>query len=165
MNIRRVNIKVSGIKKLILIGILIFCFTGIAKSQKSGFGLGIMFGEPTGISFKGWISERSAIDGGLGWSFVHEGSVQVHADYLYHFYNVFETPNLPLYIGVGGRIKLKNNEHNSDMRLGVRVPFGMSYQFNEVPVDVFLELVPIIDLNPTTSGSINGAIGVRYYFR
>jgi hypothetical protein len=92
-------------KKLIMIVVLIVCFTGLAKSQKSGFGLGIMFGEPTGISFKGWLSERSAIDGGLGWSYANEGSVQIHADYLYHFYNVFETPNIHLYLGVGGRIK------------------------------------------------------------
>ena len=89
----------------------------------------------------------------------------IHIDYLYHFYNVFETPNIPLYLGVGGRIKLKNNEHNSDMRLGVRVPFGIAYQFSEVPVDVFLEIAPVLDLNPSTSGSINGAIGVRYYFK
>jgi hypothetical protein len=153
------------VKKLILAVIFIFCFSGLAKSQKSGFGLGVMFGEPSGFSFKGWLSERSAIDGGLGWSFVHEGSVQIHADYLYHFYNVFETPNLPLYLGVGGRIKMKNTERNTDTRLGVRIPFGMSYQFTEAPVDIFLEIVPILDLNPSTSGSINGAIGVRYYFK
>lgn len=152
-------------KKLILVVVFVFCITGLAKSQKSGFGLGIMFGEPTGVSFKGWISERSAIDGGLGWSFVNEGSVQMHADYLFHFYNVFETPNLPLYLGVGGRIKLKNTERDNDMRLGVRVPFGMSYQFTEAPVDIFLEIVPILDLNPTTSGSINAALGFRYYFK
>lgn len=152
-------------KKFVLLIVFIFCFSGLAKSQKSGIGLGIMFGEPTGLSFKGWISERSAIDGGLGWSFVNEGSVQIHVDYLYHFYNVFETPNLPLYLGVGGRIKMKNTEHNTDTRIGVRVPFGMSYQFDEAPVDVFLEIVPILDLNPSTSGSINAAIGVRYYFK
>jgi len=165
MENNRNRIRGSIMKKLILIVVFIFCFTGLAKSQKSGFGLGIMFGEPTGVSFKGWISERSAIDGGLGWSFVNEGSVQIHADYLYHFYNVFETPNLPLYMGVGGRIKLKNTEHNTDMRLGVRVPFGMSYQFTEAPVDIFLEIVPILDLNPKTSGSVNAALGFRYYFK
>jgi hypothetical protein len=158
------NTVSSFMKKSILVVVLIICFSGLVKSQQSDLGLGIMFGEPTGISFKGWISERSAIDGGLGWSFVNDGSVHIHADYLYHFYNVFNTPRLPLYLGVGGRIKLKNNEHNTDMRLGVRIPFGISYQFNEVPVDIFLEIAPVLDLNPSTKGSVNGAIGVRYYF-
>ena len=156
-------------KKLVFIIVFIICFTGLAKSQQSGFGLGIMFGEPTGISFKGWISERSAIDGGLGWSYVNHGSVHIHVDYLYHFYNVIENPRIPLYIGVGGRIKLRNNNedngNNSDMRIGVRIPFGIAYQFTEVPVDVFLEIAPILDLNPSTEGSVNGALGVRYYFK
>ncbi|MCX6163551.1 MAG: DUF3996 domain-containing protein, partial [Ignavibacteriae bacterium] len=101
-----------------------------------------------------------------GWSFVNEGSVHIHVDYLYHFNNVFESPRVPLYIGVGGRIKLKNTEHqNNDTRLGIRIPFGIAYQFAEVPVDVFLEIAPILDLNPTTRGSVNGALGVRYYFK
>jgi len=164
------NQKMKSMKKLIFTVALIICFTGLAKPQQSGFGLGVMFGEPTGISFKGWISERSAIDGGLGWSYVHEGSIHIHVDYLYHFYNVFDNQKIPLYLGVGGRIKLKNNNennnsNNSDMRIGVRIPFGISYQFTEVPVDIFLEVAPILDLNPSTQGSVNGALGVRYYFK
>lgn len=166
MNKRRFKVRGSIVKRVILIVIFVTCFSGLVKSQQSGFGLGIMFGDPTGLSFKGWISERSAIDGGLGWSFVNEGSMHIHADYLYHFYNVFETPRIPLYLGVGGRIKLKNTEHqNNDTRVGVRIPFGIAYQFEEVPVDVFLEIAPILDLNPTTRGSVNGALGVRYYFK
>jgi hypothetical protein len=157
------------IRGLILTVILIVCFSVSAKSQQKGFGLGIMFGEPTGISFKGWLSERSAIDGGLGWSFAHNGSVHIHADYLYHFYDVFNTPRLPLYLGVGGRIKLQNtndnnNNNNEDVRIGIRVPFGISYQFDEVPIDLFLEIAPILDLNPKTEGSVNGALGARFYF-
>jgi hypothetical protein len=158
------------VRGLILTVILIVCFSVSAKSQQKGFGLGIMFGEPTGISFKGWLSERSAIDGGLGWSFAHNGSVHIHADYLYHFYDVFNTPRLPLYLGVGGRIKLQNtnnnghNDNSNDVRIGIRVPFGISYQFAEVPVDIFLEIAPILDLNPETDGSVNGAIGARFYF-
>ena len=158
------------IRGLILTVILMVCFSGLANSQQKGFGLGIMFGEPTGISFKGWLSERSAIDGGLGWSFAHNGSVHIHADYLYHFYNVFNTPRLPLYLGVGGRIKLQNtndngnSDNNNDVRIGIRVPFGISYQFEEVPIDLFLEIAPILDLNPETEGSVNGALGARFYF-
>ena len=123
-----------------------------------------MFGEPTGVSFKGWISGCSAIDGGLAWSFVDEGSVHLQFDYLYHFYDVFQTPRLSVYLGIGGRIKMNNTEHNSDTRVGVRIPFGISYQFAEAPVDIFLEIVPIFDLNPSTRGSVNGGTGVRYYF-
>lgn len=155
-------------KNLILSVIFLFCFAGLTYSQQSGFGLGVMFGEPTGVAFKGWISERSAIDGGLAWSFVDEGSLHIHVDYLYHFYDVFQTPRLPIYLGVGGRIKFHNTEHgngNNDARLGVRIPFGIAYQFADAPVDVFFEIAPILDLNPETKMSVNGGIGVRYYFK
>ena len=164
-NKRIMNRNRDYLKKLLLVVALIAGLSGFAKAQQSGLGVGLMFGEPTGLSFKGWISERSAIDGGLGWSFAHEGSVHIHADYLYHFYSVFDSPRIPLYLGVGGRIKLENTEHNSDMRLGIRVPFGIAYQFTEVPIDIFLEIAPIMDLNPKTEGSINGALGVRLYFK
>jgi hypothetical protein len=157
--------KKDYLKKILVAVVFVVCLTGFAKAQQSGFGVGLMFGEPTGLSFKGWISERSAIDGGLGWSFAHDGAMHIHVDYLYHFYNVFDSPRIPLYLGVGGRIKLQNTEHNSDMRLGIRIPFGIAYQFTEVPLDVFLEIAPVMDLNPKTEGSINGAVGVRLYFR
>jgi len=127
--------------------------------------MGVMFGEPTGVSFKGWLSESAAIDGGVGWSFVNNGSIHVHADYLFHFYNVLGSPNVPLYIGVGGRIKLKNNEHHDESKIGVRVPFGISFQFEDAPVDIFLEIAPVLDLTPETKGSVNGALGLRYYFK
>ena len=152
-------------KKLILVAAFIISFSGLAKAQQSGFGMGVMFGEPTGLSAKGWISESSAIDAGIGWSFVNNGSLHIHADYLYHFKNVFGTPNVPLYLGVGGRIKMKNTEHNTDTRIGIRVPIGIAFQFQDAPVDIFLEIAPILDLNPTTEGSVNGAIGIRYYFK
>lgn len=150
-------------KKLVLMAAIIVCFSGLVSAQKSGVGIGVMFGEPTGLSFKGWISERSAIDGGLGWSFVNDGSIHLHVDYLYHFYNVFDTPNIPLYLGVGGRIKMQNKERNNDTRIGIRIPFGISFQFTDAPVDIFLEIAPILDLSPKSEGSVNGALGVRLY--
>lgn len=155
---------VNRLVRLILVTVLIITFSNSAKSQQSGFGVGIMFGEPSGISFKGWLAERSAIDGGVGWSFVNNGSVHIHADYLYHF-NVFGSANVPVYLGVGGRIKMKNTGHNTDTRIGVRVPVGISYQFTEAPIDIFVEVAPLLDLNPKTEGSVNGAVGIRYYLK
>jgi hypothetical protein len=46
---------------------LLIC--GTAQAQDSGFGLGIIIGEPTGISAKQWTGSRTAIDGAVAWSF------------------------------------------------------------------------------------------------
>jgi hypothetical protein len=71
---------------------------------------------------------------------------------------------LPLYVGVGGRLKIKNNKGNDDNRFGIRVPLGIVYMLESAPVDVFLEIAPILDLTPKTDVSVNGGLGFRYFF-
>jgi hypothetical protein len=66
---------------------------------------------------------------------------------------------MPFYYGIGGRIKTSD-----DARIGVRVPLGLAYLFQNVPVDIFLEVVPILDLTPKTDFRINAALGARYFF-
>ena len=135
-------------------------------AQRSGTGIGLMLGEPTGINLKSWISESSAFDVGLAWSFTHEGSLHIHADYLYHNYNLISS-NIPFYVGIGGRIKLHNSEDKSesDARIGVRVPIGLDFFVRDVPIDIFVEIAPIVDLSPSTEATVNGGVGFRYFFR
>ncbi len=72
---------------------------------------------------------------------------------------------LPFYIGIAARIKMADARRDyPDLRLGIRIPFGLEYVFTRVPVGLFLELVPIFDLSPETDWGGNSAIGFRYYF-
>lgn len=142
------------------ISLLILSFCGPAASQDKGVGFGVILGEPTGISAKGWTSVQNAFDVGLAWSFRGEGSVHIHADYLWHFERVFQSSErFPLYVGIGGRLATRG-----ETVFGVRVPLGIAWWPREAPIDVFLELVPIVDLAPETELSGNGGIGVRYFF-
>lgn len=149
-------------KKLLLT--LLLVVTTSTFSQDKGFGLGVILGEPTGISFKGWTSENNAIDGGVAWSFTHRTTaLHLHADYLWHLFDVIKSEeNIPMYYGVGGRVKLGNNDNN---RLGVRGVVGINYLMRKVPLDFFIEIAPILDLIQSTEFSINGGIGARYFFR
>ncbi len=141
----------------------LFVFITSSLSQDHGFGIGIIIGEPTGISMKGWLSGTTAIDGGLAWSFVRNGSFHIHADYLWHSFDVFHTEErVPLYYGIGGRIK---TEHQEDARLGVRVVVGVGYLFRDAPVDLFLEIAPIVDLAPSTELEVNAGFGARFWFK
>lgn len=154
-------------KKLIFLlpAFLIILSVNNAFSQSKGLGIGIIAGEPTGLSFKTWMDNKSAVDAGLGWSFVKEGSLHIHADYLYHFGGIdVSSGNMPFYIGVGGRIKIKNRDKgDSDSKIGVRVPVGITYIPSSTPIDLFLEVVPILDLTPKSDLEFNAAIGIRYY--
>jgi len=50
----------------IAIALQMTVFTGV-KAQQGAFGLGVMAGEPTGVSMKIWLPGASAIDGGAAW--------------------------------------------------------------------------------------------------
>lgn len=143
-----------------LLFFILFFFPSSLRAQEGGTGAGLMLGEPTGISLKTWISGRSAVDAGLAWSFYSE-ACHVHADYLWHNFNIFRTESgkLPLYMGLGGRVKTKG----SDIYVGMRVPIGLTYICAGNRMDFFLEAVPVLNLIPSTDFDFNCAIGIRYF--
>jgi hypothetical protein len=139
---------------------------GVAAARPQGVGLGLMGGDPSGLSLKVWTGPRVALDAGLGYSYLWRGSaLHIHGDVLWHTRSLVDGDDgfLPLYIGLGGRVKLSNSDNK--MRVGVRVPFGVEYVFASVPLGLFLELVPVFDLTPPDGWfGYNSSIGFRYYF-
>jgi hypothetical protein len=146
-------------RKLIFIIFILLAFATVTKAQGK-YGLGIIVGEPTGISGKMKISDLNSFDGAVGWSFNKYSAMHIHADYLYNLVKLGY--DFPLYVGVGGRIKLSSGSEES--RLGVRMPIGVVYQPASKPFDIFFETVPMLDIVPTTEFNWNAAAGVRYYF-
>jgi hypothetical protein len=144
-----------------------------ATAQAGDFGLGIMIGEPTGLSGKLWLSPKSAVDAGLAWSFQGDGSFHLHLDYLLHDFKLIpvDKGKLPLYYGIGGRFLIHDHnkwwdEHHNDndVHIGLRIPVGLEYIFTGDKVGIFLEIAPVLDLAPDTDLDFNGGIGVRYFF-
>ena len=153
-------IKLSTMKKLFFISTF-FLFSIGLFAQDSGLGLGLIFGEPTGLSAKMWTSERTAIDAAVAWSFSTPGWFHVHADFLIHNYDIItvSTGKLPLYYGVGAYTAF-----SSEFGLGARVPLGLAYQFEGAPVDIFAEVAPGLAVLPALKFYIGGGIGARYFF-
>lgn len=151
--------------KLLFIPLVIgFIAVDESKAQfKAGdFGLGVIIGEPTGLSAKYFTGQSNAFDFGLAWTLGENGNFHAHADYLFHKFDLFDVDSgiMPLYFGIGGRVKAGNNA-----KLGVRIPVGVSYHFPNDPIEIFFELVPVLDLAPSTSFSGNGGMGIRYYIK
>ncbi len=141
--------------------ILMMLLAGTSEAQNYGLGLGIILGEPTGISLKYWTSRTTAIDGAIAWSLGKHNRMYFHGDYLWHNDRIINVSKgrLPIYYGVGARLGF-----NGDSSLGIRGVIGLDYQFATIPLDMFLELVPVMNLAPSTDFDFNGAIGVRYFF-
>jgi hypothetical protein len=134
----------------------------LASAQSSGFGIGIIAGEPTGITAKQWVSHNNAFDIGLAWSFRRDGFFHVHADYLWHFPgSVRSSEQFVPYAGVGGRFGARKK----DPLLGLRIVGGLAWWPKNTPIDLFVEIAPILDLAPATELSGNGGIGIRFFFK
>jgi hypothetical protein len=156
-----------------LLGTVALAATGLAQNQSAAmrpiddptgrFGVGLILGEPSGVSLKYFWNETMAIDGAVGWSFHRETDLYLHSDVLWHNFELFPVAKgqLPLYLGVGGRVKIR--EHEED-RLGVRVPIGVSYIFEDLPLDIFAEVAPVLDFTPSTRGGFTLGIGARWWF-
>lgn len=148
--------------------ILFYVVAPGAFAQDRGVGIGLMAGEPTGLSLKGWLTERAAWAGGVAWSFDRNTSFHLHGDYLLHRYDLLavESGRLPLYYGIGARVKFNDRyRRGRHTRTGIRIPVGVNYHFERAPVDLFLEVVPIMDVAPKTELSFNAAVGARVFFR
>ncbi len=145
---------------------------GSVTAQDQGIGAGIIIGEPTGLSIKGWMSERTALAGAVAWAFDPNTSLHIHGDYLIHNYDLLnvDAGTLPVYYGLGARIKFDDKEHprrdrDRRTRAGVRIPAGLNYHFEDIPADIFIEIAPIFDIAPKTDFSLNAAIGARLFFK
>ena len=134
-----------------------------ASAQNKGFGLGVILGEPSGISGKLWNGKNTAIDGAIAWSLGQKDAFHLHGDHLFHDFGLLpvEKGLLALFYGIGGRLRF---EEDHDTRIALRIPVGLSYLFAGAPLDLFLELVPILELIPGTEFDMDAGIGIRYYF-
>lgn len=143
------------------------------SAQDHGFGMGLILGEPTGLSAKLWTSKENAFDFGLGVSVggdrikykgnYNRGSrIHFHMDYLWHAFNAINSAErFPLYYGIGGRFNTGGNYEGS---FGVRGVFGIAWFPRSTPIDVFLELVPVFQVTPLTGLGIDAGLGIRYFF-
>ncbi|MAL19255.1 MAG: hypothetical protein CL670_03705 [Balneola sp.] len=153
------------LKKLYLPGILLFTITIIsssslfAQAERPSLGVGVMIGEPTGVSVKKYMSERGAFDIGAAWSLANQNeALHIHANLLFQD-NITKNPSLFFYHGVGARVLFASNA-----KVGIRAPLGLTYIFPNIPFDMFVEIAPILDVTPDIAFAGNGGFGFRYYF-
>ena len=154
-----------------IIFLTVFSFHN-AGAQSRKFGLGVIIGEPTGISAKLWLSNTNALAFGLGWSvegYRFDGfdsdydrvtRTHIHVDYLWHSFSAINS-NFPLYYGIGGRI---NTGPEYSGTFAVRGVIGIEWLPRSTPLDIFIEAVPTLQLISSTGLGIDAGIGARFFF-
>lgn len=119
--------------------------------------LGVIVGEPTGLSAKFWTGGSTAIDFAAAWSSGGD-TIHFHSNYLVH---MWLNNRSSFYVGLGGRVLLKDSSE-----FAARVPLGLQINLVRGRLGLFMELAPMLDIIPETGSGIdiNGALGLRFRF-
>ncbi|MFH0974341.1 MAG: hypothetical protein V1874_00990 [Spirochaetota bacterium] len=155
-------------RKLIIIifAFMFICYAG-SGSAATKAGVGFILGDPSGFTAKVFPDDIYALDFGIGPS-AHDG-FYLYADFLRHFGSLFPVKELVFYVGGGAGFHnheehRKGNESDHENSLEARMPFGIEYTFKDVPVGIFGEIVPAMEIAPDFDFNIRGGAGARYYF-
>src|SRR5215207_2316897 len=73
--------------------------------EKGSFGVGIVIGEPTGVTAKLYLDDDTAVQAAAGSAFIG-GGLQIHGDFVWHPWLLEERDSfaLPVYLGPGARL-------------------------------------------------------------
>lgn len=165
MKIMKTTLKQFSHHHFLFLSVLLLVFavstiqTAEAQNRPTNTELGVILGEPTGISFKLWQSGSNAIGGAVAWSLGRNETVHLHADYLFHNDLDADQGVLLFYYGPGVRTLFSDN----NPRVGVRFPVGLQYNVEDTRLSLFFEVAPILDLIPATTFGVNGGLGFRFF--
>jgi hypothetical protein len=83
-------------------------------------------------------------------------------DYLWHSFNaISSSERFPLYYGLGARF---NSGGGYEESIGIRGVFGIAWFPHATPIDIFVELVPVLQITSSTGLGIDAGLGIRYFF-
>lgn len=150
-------------------------------SALSGFGVGLQVGAPTAITLKFASQGNTNIVLGLGAGIGYRGSLfglHLHGDYLFTVATLVNNAdiNLSAYIGPGLFIALFNaNSYGFGFGyyyggnyglfgFGARMPLGLNLRFSAAPIEVYLELDPMLLVFPGVDFNIGASLGFRWFF-
>lgn len=152
----------------------VLLFVNGILAQERTIGLGLMLGEPSGISVKVWNTDATAVVAGIGWSIggdrigrfdsYDHGSdrVHFHLDYLWHSMSaVRSVDQYPVYAGIGARM---NSGAGIEASFAFRGVIGISWIPPQFPIDLFMELIPMIQVTSSSGFGLDAGVGARYFF-
>lgn len=143
--------KEKKLKRVFLLLVLLTIFLGL--SAEASTGIGIILGEPSGLSIK--INRFPVL--ALAWSV--DKHLMVNCDYWIK--NSRFDRNIYWYFGFGVSLRIINNQEDN-VGLGLRIPIGLS-TFLAKKLELFGELAPGMSFFPATDRTIAAGIGLRFY--
>lgn len=156
--------------------------TTVHASSDGGLSVGVILGDPTGLTLRSGLGGQSAIQAHLGFSPFPGDAVSLMVDWTYDVWDPLSgnpTLALPLYFGVGGKAQwftgryyvYRHNDRNGfadpwNFGLGARALVGLRASLHDAPIDLFVELAPlgllVVLPSPGIYYDVDAALGARF---
>ena len=135
-------------------------------ARAEDFGVGVILGDPTGLSVKMKLDDVNAIDGALAYSSGRYSGLQFHGDYLWNNARSWHTEQGPLsmFYGLGGRVISYRKDDTNEVSVGPRGSIGAQLNISNPNLEIFGELALVLDLAPRMAADLDAGVGVRIRF-
>ncbi|MCZ7557523.1 MAG: hypothetical protein M5R41_14085 [Bacteroidia bacterium] len=179
------SLSVRSAASILFATVIILLFGAPSSMHAQGpkgksFGVGFQLGEPTAVSFRFWTSRENSWDLAVGASYL--GNPHIHGDYLWHFNDAFNSRIVVMYAGVGAALGFGDKDgwvfykwkrgkieerwyydRDDELVVAAKGTFGLNIIPRNTPLDIFLEVNPIIGLVPGFGFDIMPTLGIRFY--
>jgi len=166
-------------EKLFLIAVILLLNTvSILKAQdtaRKNIGIGLMIGDPIGITMKYSLGNGKALDISFGPDYF--GSPRLQIDKVKTF-DPFLSTAVKTYAGGGLAIAFAKgttdmfysrepgnewftSKEDHGFQLGARAIFGLNFRPQRLPLELFIESGPLLGLTRMLDIDFDGAVGVR----
>lgn len=135
------------------------------KAANGPRGIGLFLGQPTGLTFEMDLSRDSWLDFKAAWNLAGGNGgfdILLQGNYEYAFPGMVTIDRFSLtpFFGAGAVVSV----NDAGVGIGVRVPGGISWRFESIPLELFLEAGIDVYLFPAFDIGGSGGLGVRYRF-
>lgn len=159
-------------KRIVLIFALFLGLGVFAQAQTYTSAIGLRLGYPTSVSYKHFISTQGALEGFAGFrGFSSYRWVNIGGLYQHHL-DIAEVDGLNWYFGGGASVFFYSYDTGfadaeGSTGIGILGTIGLDYKFDDAPINLSLDWVPVLFVNGFGSGFSGGygALSVRYVLR
>ena len=144
------------------------------------FGLGLQLGDHSSITGKLRLERNTALVFGVGagWSWGLGSGLELSVGYVMHpsLLGTYKPLRLSWYIGGALDLMILTNYNRSTLGvipvyygytpfgLGAHMPIGLDFQLRVLPMSVYAEITPGLDLFPRVGPRLGFALGARFFF-
>jgi hypothetical protein len=146
----------------ILLALAAFLLALAATAQSYNKAIGVKFPIGTGITYKKFISQKSALEFQALYA---KENFRVAGLYEFHF-PFTKAEGLNWYVGPGVHVGFYKSEYHktysSKMDLGIDGIIGVDYKFSGLPINLSLDWQPSLSFTGSAGNSAYGGIAIRY---